>query len=178
MYAQVPQRENIHPTAHRHAGTFVHARTACEYIFCFLIVSCFLPHPDSLQQHWFINFNSRPKHLWFLQTLTLSATSRNDTFSWLGSWLNQTLSLYQHLVTLARFNRLNFFRFYTMSSIPRFFARSAARECILLHTFAVLFSVLFLYKCLEHDIENWNTNVHYYYFFFYDSISLLSIMVI
>ena len=26
--------------------------------------------------------------------------------------------------------------------------------CILLHTFAVLFSVLFLYKCLEHDTEN------------------------
>ena len=31
------------------------------------------------------------------------------------------------------------------------------------------FSVLFLYKCLEHDIENWNTNVHYFiiYLFIY-----------
>ena len=53
-----------------------------------LLFHVFLPHPDPLQQHWFINLYSRPKHLWFLQTLTLSATTRNNIFIWVSSWLN------------------------------------------------------------------------------------------
>ena len=110
---------------------------ACVFL---LIVSCLFPYFDICIN--IISHISLASHniLVFLQTLTLSATSRNYTLIRVSFWLLQLFSLYQQHVTFV-WLILFYPSFSNIDFYPLVHSRLASRESKFLDTNALLFSV-------------------------------------